>query len=147
MLGRYHLWGRHNVACSHAGGWHSHGGCCQISHWTVGQPIRQPICQSVCQPARHVVMVWRRWRLVIQDSKFILLGLEIFVTIGADFAIWTGFMCATMSVEWVGYRSYMITKTVCTTRRLTEQDCQIAKRPSGSEGRHMVAPEYGSSHV
>ena len=31
--------------------------------------------------------------------------------------------------------------------RLTEQDYQIVKRPSGSAGRRTVAPECGSLHV
>ena len=80
---------------SHAGGWHSHGGRCQIRHWAVGQPVGQTV--------RHVAMVRRRWRFVIEDSKFVLLGLEIFVTVGADFAIGTGFMCAAVSGKRVSY--------------------------------------------
>lgn len=90
MLGRHHLWGRHNVACSHAGGWHSHGSRCHVGHWAVGQAVRQTI--------RHVAMIRRWWRFVIENSKLVLLGLEIFVAVGADFAIGAGFMCA--AVPW-----------------------------------------------
>lgn len=39
-------------------------------------------------------MVWWWWRLVVETSEFGLLGLEIFVAIGADFAVGAGFMCA-----------------------------------------------------
>lgn len=77
------------MTCSHAGGWHSQGSRCQIGHWAVGQPIRQPI--------RHVAMVRRWWRFVIEDPKLVLLGLQIFVTVGTDFAVGAGFMCAAMS--------------------------------------------------
>ena len=85
------------MACSHAGGGHSHRGRCHVGHWAVGQ--------SVGQPVRHVVMVRRRWRLVVEASKFRLLGLEIFVAVAADFAIRAGFMCAAVSGERVRYTS------------------------------------------
>ena len=39
-------------------------------------------------------MIRRWWRLVIKDSELILLGLEIFVAVGAHFAIGAGLMCA-----------------------------------------------------
>ena len=39
-------------------------------------------------------MIRRWWRLVIKDAKFILLGLEIFVAVGAHFAIGASFMRA-----------------------------------------------------
>ena len=42
-------------------------------------------------------MVRRRWGFIIQDSKLILLGLKIFVAVGADLAIGAGFMCAAVS--------------------------------------------------
>ena len=97
MLGRYHLRRSHDVARSHAGGGHSHRGCCYIGHWAVGQSVRQPI--------RHVAMVWRWWRLVVEDSKFVLLGLEIFVAVGADLAIGAGFMRTAMSRNRVSHPS------------------------------------------
>lgn len=90
------------MACAHAGGWHPHGGRCHVvygavGHWVVGQAIGQPI--------RHVAMV-RRWRrFLIEDSELILLGLEIVVAVGADFAIGAGFMRAAVSSEEISYPS------------------------------------------
>lgn len=92
-------------------------------------------------------MVRRWWRFVVDNSKLVLLGLEIFITVGADFAIRAGFMCSTMSGEWVNYPSYLITSGVCTMHKLTERGYQTAKRPSGNAGKRMVVPECGFSHV
>lgn len=82
---------------SHAGGWHSHRGRCHIGHWAVGQPVGQTV--------RHIAMVRRWWRFVIEDSKIVFLRLEIFVTVGADFAIGTRFMCAAVSGKRVSHPS------------------------------------------
>ena len=87
------------------------------------------------------------WRFVVDDSKLVLLGLEIFVAVGADFAIRAGFMSSTMSGEWVSYSSFLITIGVCTMHELTEQGYQTAKRLSGNAGKRMVVPECGFLHV
>ena len=41
----------------------------------------------------------------------------------------------------------VILSGACTMHRLTERGCQTVKRPFGSAGRRMAAPECGSSHV
>jgi hypothetical protein len=38
----------------------------------------------------------RRWRLLLEDTKFILFSLKVFVAVIADFAIWTRLVRAPM---------------------------------------------------
>ena len=77
------------MACSYAGSWHPQGGRCHAVHGAVAQPIGQP----TRQPIGHVALVRRWWRIVIEDSEFVLLGVEVFVAVAADFTIGTGIMC------------------------------------------------------
>ena len=127
------------MACSHAGGWHSQRGRCHVGHWAVGQPIRHSV--------RQVAVVRRWWRFVIEDPKFILLGLKIFVAIGTHFAIRAGFVCAAVSGKVSVTPRHVHRLNHGLEGRLTEQDYQTERRPSGSAGRHMVALECGFSHV
>lgn len=75
-----------------------------------------------------------------------LVGLEIFVAVGADFAIRAGLMRAAVSGQGLATLQRIIS-VACMMHRLTEQGYQTVKRPFGSAGRRMVVLEYGSSRV
>lgn len=71
------------MAVRHTSGGHMHRCCCHVCHRTVGHHW-------------HVIMLGRWRRFILEHTKLIFFGFEVFVAVGADFTIRTRFVCAAM---------------------------------------------------
>lgn len=94
MLVGHHGWS-HGVTDSHPGRWHAHRGCCHVSHRTVRH--------GALHVAIVVVVIRRWWRLLVEDTEFVLFSLEILIAIVAQFAVCTRLMSTSMpriGVSW-----------------------------------------------
>lgn len=58
-------------------------------------------------------MLLGRWRFFIEGTEFILFGLEVFVAVIANFAIWTCLMRASMPVIGVSKALSQIGGVIC----------------------------------
>ena len=58
-----------------------------MCHWAVRHAVLHIV----------VVMILRRWRFLVDDTKFVFVIFQVLIAVIADFAVRACFMCAAMS--------------------------------------------------